>query len=316
VTEPWIDRISEWAIANAPGAVRIALTPIAAYFLLRLAGRLIARLERLAEDDDPTRVSDREKRARTLGRTLRGAVNVLIWAIAGMLVLRDLGVDLAPILAGAGIVGLAVGFGAQTLVKDVISGFFLLLEDQYRVNDEVSIAGARGTVEQIGLRTTVLRDFEGRVHIVPNGAISVVTNHTRGWARALLDVGVAYKEDTDRCIQVLRQVGSEIAADAELRPMLDGEFEYSGIEALADSAVVLRTAVRTRPEDRVTVQRELRRRVKQAFDAEGIEIPFPQMRISFGSDFLPARPAPGTPPHSPTVPRHREGGVRGPSPSD
>jgi len=234
------------------------------------------------------------------------------WAIAAMLVLRDLGVDLAPILAGAGIVGLAVGFGAQTLVKDVISGFFLLLEDQYRVHDEVSIAGARGTVEQIGLRTTVLRDFEGRVHIVPNGAVSVVTNHTRGWARALLDVGVAYKEDTDRCFRVLRRVGSEIEADPEFRPMLDGEFEYSGIEALADSAVVLRTAVRTRPEDRVVVLRELRRRVKQAFDAEGIEIPFPQTRVTFGGDPLVVDPGEGSPPEPATPPRHRAGADPGP----
>jgi small conductance mechanosensitive channel len=305
VTGSWIDRISEWAIANAPGAVRIALTPIAAYVLLRLAGRLIARLERLAEDDDPSHTSDREKRAQTLGRTLRSTVNVLIWAIAAMLVLRDLGVDLAPILAGAGIIGLAMGFGAQTLVKDVISGFFLLLEDQYRVNDEVSIAGARGAVEHIGLRTTVLRDAEGRVHIVPNGAVSVVTNHTRGWARALLDVNVAYKEDTDRCFQVLRRVGSEIEADPEFGPMLDGEFEYIGIEALADSAVVLRTGVRTRPEDRVAVLRELRRRVKQAFDVEGIEIPFPHTTITFGDGSLMPRRSQG-PPGAPPGARGRE----------
>jgi small conductance mechanosensitive channel len=206
-----------------------------------------------------------------------------------MLVLRDLGVDLAPILAGAGIIGLAVGFGAQTLVKDVISGFFLLLEDQYRVNDEVSIAGARGHVEEIGLRTTVLRDADGRVHIVPNGAVGVVTNHTRGWARALLDVSVAYKEDTDRCFEVLRRVGRELEADAEFGPLLDGEFEYFGIEALADSAVVLRAGVRTRPEARVAVLRELRRRVKQAFDAEGIEIPFPHTTITFRDGSLVTR---------------------------
>lgn len=290
----WLDWVRGWAVAHAPNAVRIVLTPLVAYLLIKALGRLIARLEQLADDDDPTTLSEREKRARTLGRMLRQIVAVLVWAIAAMLVLRDLGVDIAPILAGAGIVGLAVGFGAQTLVKDVISGFFLLLENQYRVHDDVAIAGVRGNVEAITLRTTVLRDFEGRVHIVPNGTIGVVTNHTRGWSCAVLDVPVPYEEDSDRCAAVLRSVGAELEADPEYGGRLEGPFEVLGVEALADSSLLLRVAVRTRPEERVIVLRELRRRVKQALAREGIEIPYPHRTVTFGAP----PPGDGIPPPS------------------
>jgi len=296
VIQPWIDRLAEWAVANAPSAVRIVLTPIAAYLLLGLARRLISRLEHFTEEDEAGRETGREKRALTLSRTLRSTIATLIWGIAAMLVLRDFGVDLAPILAGAGIAGLAVGFGAQTLVKDVISGFFILLENQYRVSDEVEIAGAHGVVEEIGLRTTVLRDGAGAVHVVPNGSVGVVTNRTRGWARAILDIGVTYKEDTDRCFEVLRRVGHEMASDPDVQRRLEGEFEYVGVEALTDAAVVLRVQVRTLPDERVAVLREMRRRVKQAFDTEGIVMPFPPHTIFVGDGSSIARRSHGESP--------------------
>ena len=280
--EGFLHSVQAWTVANLPNALRILLIAVGGFVLVRILGRLISRLELMAEDEDTTRTSETEKRARTLGRIARQAVAVMIWSVAVMLVLGELGLDLGPILAGAGIVGLAIGFGGQTLVKDLIGGFFVLFENQYRVNDVISTAGVAGLVEAINLRTTVLRDIEGRVHIIPNGSIGVVTNFTREWSRALLDIGVAYKEDTDRCFDVLRQVARSIEEDPEYASKLDGTFEFLGVEDLADSAVVLRMMVRTKPLEQWTVVRELRRRVKKAFDKHGIEIPFPHATLYMG----------------------------------
>lgn len=274
-----VEKAQAWGIDHIPNLVRIAGLLIAAWILSRVALKLIRRLETFADDGDPTIVSEREKRAQTLGRILRQTSFLLIWGVALMAVLGELGVDLKPILAGAGIVGLAVGFGAQTLVKDIISGFFILLENQFRVGDVIETAGVGGLVESINLRTTVLRDIEGRVHVIPNGSISVVSNFTVGWSRALLDVGVAYKEDTDRCFEIMKRVGAEMESDPTWGPKIVGPFEYPGVENLADSAVVLRMMTKTIPQERWNVLRELRRRVKFAFDAEGIEIPFPHRTI-------------------------------------
>jgi small conductance mechanosensitive channel len=236
-------------------------------------------MELMVEDDDPDSLSDREKRARTLARILRQVVTIVIWTLATVTILGELGVAIGPIVAGAGIAGLAVGFGAQSLVKDVISGFFMLLENQFRLGDVVSLAGATGVVEAINLRTTVIRDGEGKVHIVPNGDISVVTNHTRGWSRALVDVPVAYREDTDKCYAILRQVGAEIEKDPVFGGRLLGPFEYPGVEKLDESSVLLRVMVRTKPHEQWVVARELRRRIKNAFDENGIEIPYPHRTV-------------------------------------
>lgn len=268
-----------WATAHVPNALRIVLILVAALVLTKVGRALIQRMERLVEDDDPYTLSDLEKRARTLGRLLRQVVTIGVWVLAVVTILGELGVAIGPLLAGAGIAGIAVGFGAQALVKDVIAGFFMLLENQYRVGDIVSVAGVTGVVEAINLRTTVLRDVAGAVHVVPNGTVGVVTNHTRGWARALLDVGVAYQEDTDRCFEVLRKVGDGLQRDRVFGPKLAEPFEYPGVEALDDSAVLLRMMVRTKPHEQWDVMRELRRRVKKAFDEAGIEIPLPQRTL-------------------------------------
>jgi small conductance mechanosensitive channel len=273
------DRITRWGIAHVPNTLRIVLILVVALALSKLFRHLVSRLERLADDDDPLTLSEREKRARTLGRMLRQVVAVVVWSIAGMLVLGEIGVDLKPILAGAGIAGLALGFGAQTLVKDLIAGFFILLENQFRVNDVIRTAGVEGMVDAMNLRTTVLRDAEGRVHVIPNGSIEVVTNLTREGCRALLDVGVGYEEDVDRCLEVLRRVGEEMGKDPVHGPMLRGPFQVLGIERLDASSVVLRVWVETRPHHRWDVLREMRKRVKRAFDEAGIEIPYPQMTV-------------------------------------
>jgi len=274
-----VDTIRTWAAAHTQNVVRIGLILVLAWLVARLLRSIIKRIERISDDGDPATTTELEKRAQTITRILRQAASVLVWSVTVMLVLGEFGVDLKPILAGAGILGLAVGFGAQTLVKDVITGFFILFENQIRVGDTVTAAGCTGVVESVNLRTTVLRDQDGTTHIIPNSAITVVTNATRDWARALLDVGVAYKEDTDRCEAVLREVGGALEKDPVYGRKLIGPFEYVGVVKLADSAVVLRLVVKTHANDGATVLRELRRRVKKAFDQAGIEIPFPHIKV-------------------------------------
>jgi small conductance mechanosensitive channel len=274
-----VDTLRVWAAAHTQNALRIVLILALSWLVHRVLRAIIKRIERISDDGDPTTASELEKRAQTIGRILRQASSVVVWSVTVMLVLGEFGVDLKPILAGAGILGLAAGFGAQTLVKDVITGFFILLENQIRVGDTVTAAGCTGIVEAVNLRTTVLRDLDGTTHIIPNSAITVVTNATRDWSRALLDVGVAYKEDTDRCEMVLREVGASMEKDASFAKKLIGPFEYPGVVKFGDSAVVLRVLVKTQAHDGPMVLRELRRRVKKAFDKAGIEIPFPHVKL-------------------------------------
>jgi len=274
-----LERLALWADAHTPNAVRVALILVLGWLVARGLRSLIKRIERIADDGNPDTVTELEKRAQTISRILRQASFILVWSVTTMLVLAELGVDLKPILAGAGILGLAIGFGAQTLVKDVITGFFILLENQIRVGDVVTAAGFTGEVESVNLRTTVLRDVDGRVHIIPNSAITVVTNATRDFSRALLDVGVTYREDTDRCLMILREVGSALEKDPLFARRIIGSFEYPGVQALGESAVLLRMVAKTHPHDGPIVQRELRRRVKKAFDEAGIEIPYPHLKV-------------------------------------
>ena len=271
--------VRSWIATHAPNALRVALILVLAWIIARILRSVIRRIERIADDGDPATTTELEKRAQTVSRILRQASAVLVWSVTIMLVLGELGVDLKPILAGAGILGLAVGFGAQALVKDVITGFFILLENQIRVGDTITAAGSTGEVESVNLRTTILRDADGRTHIIPNSAITVVTNATRDWSRALLDVGVAYKEDTDRCMSVLREVGAALEHDPAFARKLVGPFEYPGVVQLGESAVVLRVVVNTRAHEGPAVLRELRRRVKKAFEAARIEIPYPHVKI-------------------------------------
>lgn len=274
-----VNTIRVWAEAHTQNTLRIVLILVLAWLIHRLLRSIIKRIERISDDGDPHTTTELEKRAQTIGRILRQASSVLIGSVTVMLVLAEFGVDLKPILAGAGILGLAVGFGAQTLVKDVITGFFILLENQIRVDDTITAAGCTGVVEAVNLRTTVLRDYDGTTHIIPNSSITVVTNATRDWSRALLDVGVAYKEDTDRCELVLREVGASIEKDPLFARKLLGSFEYPGVVKLGDSAVVLRVLVKTQAHDGPVVLRELRRRVKKAFDKADIELPFPHIKL-------------------------------------
>ncbi len=210
----------------------------------------------------------------------------LIWATAALIVLRELDVDITPVLTGAGIAGLAVGFGAQTLVRDVITGFFLIVEDQVRVGDVAMVNGTGGLVEQINLRTIVLRDLEGVVHVIPNGEIKTLANRTKDFSFYVIDLGVEYDADTDRVVAMLKDVGADLQADEAFAPFILAPVEVLGVDAFSDSSVTLRLRIKTIPLKQWEVGRELRRRIKRAMDREGIKIPFPRLDVTLmpGSD--------------------------------
>jgi small conductance mechanosensitive channel len=228
-----------------------------------------------------SRFDDREavQRAETIGRVIRYLIAVVVSIIAGMLVLGELGVSVAPILGAAGVVGLAVGFGAQSLVKDYFTGFFLLLENQIRQGDVVKLGEHSGLVEEVTLRYVRLRDYDGHVHFVPNGMVGSVVNMSRGFAQAVIDASVAYATDLDAAMAVMREVAAGMRRDPEFAPRILDDLEVAGVDRWADSAVVIRARFRVRPLEQWAVRREYLRRLKAAFDREAIEIPFPQLKV-------------------------------------
>ncbi|MGH9178735.1 MAG: mechanosensitive ion channel family protein [Acidimicrobiales bacterium] len=219
------------------------------------------------------------QRAETIGSLLASAATFAIWAVAALTVLGELGIALGPLVAGAGIVGIALGFGAQNLVRDFLSGIFMLIEDQYGVGDVIDVGPATGTVEGVSLRTTRLRDVEGNVWHVPNGEIVRVANKSQEWSRALLDVQVSYQTSTEQAAQVIERVARETWLDERWSSEILAEPEVWGVEALGADGVAIRLVVKTRPLSQWNVARELRARIKRAFDAAGIEIPFPQRTL-------------------------------------
>ena len=225
-----------------------------------------------------------QKRTQTLGSIVRYVLTTIISLVAFMTILKEFGIEIGPILAAAGIVGLAVGFGAQSLVKDVISGIFILIEDQIRVGDVVQIADKGGLVERMNLKTTVLRDLAGNVHYVPNGQISVVTNMTKDFSRYVFDIGVAYREDVDEVIGIIREVDEEMRNDPEYKDDILEPIEILGLDRFADSAVVIRARTTTAPIKQWNVGREFNRRLKKKFDERDIEIPFPHVTLYMGKD--------------------------------
>jgi small conductance mechanosensitive channel len=265
----------ELAIRTGFRIVGIWILAWLAYRVVRLASR---RIELAVDDGDDSVTTLRERRGKTISQLLRSVGRVVIVVIA-LLLTFNLFIDIGPILAGAGILGLAVSFGAQSLVKDVISGFFILFENQFAIGDVIEAGGKSGVVEKMTLRVVQLRDIEGAMHVIPNGEIKVVSNKTRGWSRAVVDVGVAYAEDVDRALAVVRDEAAQFTTDRAWGSQLDGPLEVPGVESLGDSSVVIRTLIRTQPGSQWNAAREFRRRLKNRFDREGIEIPFPQRKV-------------------------------------
>jgi len=270
---------SEFGVVTSTG-LRILLILIGAWIAVAVLQRAIRTFRmRIAE-----RLDDREaaKRAETLGRVFRYIVAVVIWAVAGMLILSELGISVAPILGAAGVAGLAVGFGAQSLVKDYFTGFFLLLENQIRQGDVVKLGENAGFVEEVTLRRVRLRDYDGNVHFVPSGSITTVVNMSRGFAQSVVDIGVAYREDVDRVMQVMREVAKKMRDDPAFAPRILDDFELAGVNEWADSAVVIRGRFKVAPLEQWAVRREYLRRLKNEFDAQRIEIPFPHLTVYAG----------------------------------
>jgi moderate conductance mechanosensitive channel len=277
--DTWLAYLDGWH-GPAATALRIGLILAGTWIAQRLTSRLIRTFrERIA-----ARMTGAEevRRAETLGRVFRYVATVGITLIGGVLVLAECGISVAPILGAAGVVGLAIGFGAQSLVKDYFTGIFLLVENQIIRGDVVQIADKSGLVEDLTLRYVQLRDYDGNVHFVPNGLISTVTNMSRGFAYAVIDVGIAYREEIDGALEVMRTVADELAADVAFAGRVLEAFEIAGVERWEDSAVVLRGRFKVRPLEQWNVRREYLRRLKGAFDAAGIEIPFPHVTLYAG----------------------------------
>jgi small conductance mechanosensitive channel len=274
-----LDSIVHWLLTHG---VKIGLILLGAFVAYRIIKAIVRKFEKKVRTEEAVVPTELEKRAKTLARIIQTGLIGVVAVIAIMMIIRELGLDIGPILAGAGIIGLAVGFGAQSLVKDIISGFFILLEDQYRVGDIVQIGGVAGQVEHMSLRVSILRDLEGKVHYVPNGSVNVVSNLTKEWARAVLDIGVAYKEDVDQVMNILRELGDEMAKDPTYSQYIMEPLQILGLSDFADSAVVIKVMFKTLPLKQWDVGREFRRRVKKTFDAKGIEIPFPHVTLYMG----------------------------------
>ena len=288
IINTYIDTISWEAIIST--SLRILLILVAAWIVLFFIQKLLSRFQknliiRAQREGEPP--SETGKRTETLMRLVRQAIRLVLWIMVALVVLREVGVEIAPILAGAGILGLAVGFGAQNLVRDIISGFFIILENQTRVGDVAIVNGTGGLVEEINFRTLVLRDLSGTVHIFPNGTITTLSNMTKEWSAYVFDIGVAYKENTDRVVEVLKEVLAEMRQDGTYGSAIIEEPEIFGVDKLDNSAVVIRGRIKTAPIRQWMVGREFLRRVKLAFDEKGIEIPFPHRTLYFGEASKP-----------------------------
>lgn len=277
--ETFLKEIGNWAMTTG---LRILLIIIIS--LIAIKGVQVFSV-RLTEIFSRQKIDEEsKKRASTLSSVIRNLLTVVVLVVAVMTVLGQLGIAIGPVLAAAGIVGLAVGFGAQSLIKDVINGFFILLEDQIRVGDVVQVAGKGGLVEKINLKMTILRDLAGNVHFIPNGNIDVVTNMTKEYSQYVFDIGVAYREDVDEVMEVIKEVDEGLRNDPDFGPDILAPIEIFGLDQFADSALIVKARTKTKPIKQWRIAREFNRRLKKKFDERNIEIPFPHVTLYLGED--------------------------------
>ncbi len=273
-----LDKLIGWLLTSG---VRILVIVVVTVLVLKIARAVAMRLlRRQAEGKD----AEFQKRIDTVGAVITSLLAVAIIFVALTMVLGEFGVSIGPILAAAGIIGVALGFGAQHLVKDIISGLFILLDDQIRVGDVVQIAGKGGLVEKVNLRMTVLRDLAGNVHYVRNGEIDVITNMTKEYSRYVFEVGVAYREDVDEVIEVLKEIDEELRGDPQFAEDILEPIEILGLDQFANSAIIIKARTKTKPIKQWAVGREFNRRLKKRFDEKDIEIPFPHVTLYMGQD--------------------------------
>lgn len=277
-------KVFNWLVSTLPSLLFVfVLALVMQWLFVRFTKRLHATMmkaARFAHAEES--FEEKEKRVNTLVNIVRQAGKIVIWVVFILIMLREMHIDIAPILASAGIVGLAIGFGAQEFVRDFISGFFMLIENQIREGDVAVINGTAGLVEKIALRTITLRDFSGTVHIFQSGKINTLSNRTKDWSAAAFDIGVAYKEDTEQVKAVMTEVGETLRQDAAFAQEILEPLEIMGVDRFEDSAVVIKARIKTKPGAQWRVGRAFNEQLKKRFDAVGIEIPFPQRTIYLG----------------------------------
>lgn len=282
--------LKSWLLSDLPGLVIVIILFILAFKVINVSFRkLKSSLIHRADKQGGKDIEETTKRINTITGITRGLVKIVLWALFIMMVMQKLGVAIGPLLASAGIIGLAIGFGAQELVRDFISGFFIILEDQVRTGDVAIINGTGGLVEKIELRTITLRDFAGTVHIVQNGKINTLSNMTKDWSAMVFDIGVAYKEDTQKVMDVMKQVGDELMEDPQFKDEIVEPIEVFGLNEFGNSALVIKARIKTKPIRQWGVGREYRKRLKEAFDLRNIEIPFPHTTVYWGEAINPLK---------------------------
>lgn len=277
ISGKWIEIIVHWLLNHG---LKIFIIALGAWLLKKIISRIIVKAVRVAVVPDSNMSEEAErKREDTLIRIFKGATRIVLILIAILMILQEIGLEIGPVLAGAGIVGLALGFGGQYLIRDIITGLFIILENQYRIGDVVYIDTTGGLVEDISLRKTTLRDLNGTVHHIPNGEIKRVSNFSKQYARVNLDVGISYSSDLEQVIKVINKTGNELAEDPRFKEVIISPPQFLRVDDLADSAIIVKILGDTKPLKQWEVTGELRKRIKKAFDEEGIEIPFPQRVI-------------------------------------
>lgn len=276
--EDYVQRVIEWCVASG---LSILVILVLMFIGIKIARSLSGRIFNTYQEGKD---EEFKKRADTLSSIIGNLLSICIMAVAFVMILGKLDIPVGPVLASLGIVGVAVGFGGQHLVRDVISGFFILLDDQIRTGDVVQIAGKGGLVEKINLRMTILRDLAGNVHYVRNGEIDVVTNMTKDYSRYVFEIGVAYREDVDEVIEVVKQIDEEMRNDPQFADDILEPIEILGLDQFGDSAIVIKARTKTKPIKQWAVGREFNRRLKKRFDEKDIEIPFPHVTLYVGQD--------------------------------
>ena len=282
---PTWEAIGDWFLDHG---IRIFAIILVAWFVYKILGVIMPIfVKRYVKEKSKKRRTKGyiEQRSKTLGRIVTQAVGIFIVIVVLFMILSELGVDITPLLAGAGVAGIAIGFAAQNSIRDIIGGFVIMMEDHYNVGDVVKVAEITGEVEELGLRRTVLRDLKGILHVVPNGEIRVSSNYTRSISRAFFEVGVAYKEDLDRVMALVRKTWEELAKDPDWKERIISETPWLlRVEEFGDSGITIRAVGDTRPMEQWAVLGELRRRIKRAFDEEGVEIPWPHIKLYKGEE--------------------------------
>ncbi|MBN2863997.1 MAG: mechanosensitive ion channel family protein, partial [Bacteroidales bacterium] len=272
--ESWVELIVPWILSHG---IKIIVIALIVYVVNLILARIVRRTVKIAVVREEGMSEEAElKRENTLIRIFNGAIRIILITIGLMMILPEFGIEIGPILAGAGVVGLAVGFGAQYLIRDIITGLFIILENQYRIGDVINLGSEGGVVEDISLRMTTLRDLNGTVHHIPHGEVTRVSNLTKSYSRVNINIGISYNANIEKVIDVINRTGEKLAEDPQFKDLIISPPKFLRVDEFADSSVVVKILGDTKASKQWDVAGEFRKRIKAEFDREGIEIPFPQ----------------------------------------